>query len=92
MIEIVLKIPTMMLRIMDFLKITIVLQLIDVEQNDDVDDIILSMSLNIFENTSLWFKYQINVKCTKWGWFFNWRYILLKICLNIGWDVWDIRP
>lgn len=53
MIEIVLKIPTMMLRIMDFLKITIVLQLIDVEQNDDVDDIILSMSLNIFENTSL---------------------------------------
>ena len=42
-----------MLRIMDFLKITIVLQLIDVEQNDDVDDIILSMSLNIFENTSL---------------------------------------
>lgn len=53
MIEIVLKIPTMMLRIMDFLKITIVLQLIDVEQNDDVDDIILSMSLNIFENTFL---------------------------------------
>lgn len=43
----------MMLRIMDFLKITIVLQLIDVEPNDDVDDIILSMSLNIFENTSL---------------------------------------
>ena len=42
-----------MLRIMDFLKITIVLQLIDVEQNDDVDDIILSMSLNIFENTFL---------------------------------------
>ena len=42
-----------MLRIMDFLKITIVLQLIDVEPNDDVDDIILSMSLNIFENTSL---------------------------------------